>query len=116
MVLQAINNLTQDKAPGPDGFPDFKKCWGFIKSGCIDVIHNCTLITLVPKKAHVKTIKDCRPICLLTSVYKILAKLLTAMLKLVMSKCMSPLQCAYKEKAGKSLMAVLLQMSWLILD
>lgn len=60
-------------------------------------ILNITFITLVPKKYHIETIKDCRPIFLLTSVYKIIAKVLSTRLKLVMDKLISPVQCAYIE-------------------
>ncbi|XP_026431947.1 uncharacterized protein LOC113329197 [Papaver somniferum] len=110
-VLHVINDLANDMAPGPDGFPImfFQKCWHFIKedimgtvnefctTGTINPKHNSTFITLVPKKDHIETIKDCRPICLLTSVYKIIAKVLSTKLKLVMDKLISPVQCAYIE-------------------
>ncbi|XP_026432710.1 uncharacterized protein LOC113330060 [Papaver somniferum] len=110
-VLQEIQELGHDKAPGPDGFPImfFHKCWSFIKSdimgtmqefcdtGCIDTKHNSTFITLVPKKGHIETIKDCRPICLLTGVYKILSKVLATRMTLVLPKLISHVQCAYIE-------------------
>ncbi|XP_026451080.1 uncharacterized protein LOC113351280 [Papaver somniferum] len=110
-VLHAISDLANDKAAGPDGFPIlfFQKCWRFIKedimstvnefctTGTINSKHNSTFITLVPKKDHIETINDCRPICLLTSVYKIIAKVLATRLKLVMDKLISPVQCAYIE-------------------
>ncbi|XP_026384917.1 uncharacterized protein LOC113280517 [Papaver somniferum] len=110
-VLHAIKDLYNDKAPGPDGFPImfFQKRWHFIKrdimgtvnefctSGTINSKHNSTFITLVPKKDHIETIKDCRPIFLLTSVYKIIAKVLDTRLKLVMDKLISSVQCSYTE-------------------
>ncbi|XP_026436394.1 uncharacterized protein LOC113334324, partial [Papaver somniferum] len=110
-VVRAIRDLGNDKALGPDGFPIifFQKCWHFIKgyfmatvnkfctTGNINSKHNSTFITLIPKKDHIETIKDCRPICLLTSVYKIIAKVLSTRLKLVMDKLISPVQCAYIE-------------------
>ncbi|XP_026420154.1 uncharacterized protein LOC113316148 [Papaver somniferum] len=70
----------------------------FCLTGNIDPKHNSTFITLVPKKDHIETIKYCRPICLLTSVYKIIAKVLTSRLKFVMDKLISPVQCAYIEE------------------
>ncbi|XP_026409970.1 uncharacterized protein LOC113305077 [Papaver somniferum] len=110
-VVRAIRDLGNDKAPGPDGFPIifFQKCWHFIKgdfmatvnefctTGNINSKHNSTFITLIPKKDHIETIKDCRPICLLTSVYKIIAKVLSTRLKLFTDKLISPVQCAYIE-------------------
>ncbi|XP_026420637.1 uncharacterized protein LOC113316705 [Papaver somniferum] len=110
-VLYAIKDLGNDKAPGPDSFPImfFQKCWYFIEedimstvnkfcaSGTIDSKHNSTFITQVPKKDHIETVKDCRPICLLTSVYKIIAKVLASRIKLVMDKLISHVQCSYIE-------------------
>ncbi|XP_026429943.1 uncharacterized protein LOC113326421 [Papaver somniferum] len=110
-VLHAISDIANDKAPGPDGFLIlfFQKCWRFIKedimstvkefctTGTINSKHNSTFITLVPIKDHIETINDCRPICLLTSVYKIIAKVLATRLKLVMDKLISPVQYAYIE-------------------
>ncbi|XP_026398230.1 uncharacterized protein LOC113294010 [Papaver somniferum] len=69
----------------------------FSITGTINSKHNSTFITPVPKKDHIETIKYCRPICLLTSVYKIIAKVLDTRLKLVMDKLISPVQCAYIE-------------------
>ncbi|XP_026416133.1 uncharacterized protein LOC113311517 [Papaver somniferum] len=67
----------------------------FCTSGRIDTRHNSTFIALVPKRDSIETIKDCRPICLLTSVYKIISKVLATRLSLVMDKLISPMQCAY---------------------
>ncbi|XP_026420399.1 uncharacterized protein LOC113316434 [Papaver somniferum] len=69
----------------------------FCTSGTINSKHNSTFITLIPNKDHIETIKDCRPIFLLTSVYKIIAKVLDTRLKLFMVKLISPVQCAYIE-------------------
>lgn len=89
-VLLAIKDLGQDKTPGPDGYPlmFFSKCRNFLKADIMGIIqefweignmyvkHNSTFIALVPKKVHVESIRDCRPICLLTNTYKIVAKVL----------------------------------------
>ncbi|XP_026428523.1 uncharacterized protein LOC113324421 [Papaver somniferum] len=112
-VILAIKNLAQDKVPGPDGYPIifFMKCWCFLKkdlmdtntiqefwsSGTIDTRHNSTFICLVHKKDYIETIKDCRTICLLTGVYKIISKVLSSRLSLVMDKLISQVQCAYVE-------------------
>ncbi|XP_026399042.1 uncharacterized protein LOC113294884 [Papaver somniferum] len=108
-VYSAIKDLGNDKAPGPDDYPIlfFFNYWKFLKhdlmavvhefctSGRIDTRHNSTFIALVPKRDSIETIKDCRPIFLLTSVYKIISKVLATRLSLVMDKLISPVQCAY---------------------
>lgn len=45
---------------------------------------NNTFIALIPKKRNAKELKDYRPISLLSSVYKIIAKMLVSRLKVVM--------------------------------
>lgn len=50
---------------------------------------NSTFITLIPKKKGAMEIKDFRPISLLGSIYKIIAKVLTERLNLVIDKLVS---------------------------
>lgn len=69
----------------------------FCDKSCIDFRHNTTFITLMPNKNHIQTIKDCRPICILTSVYKILSKALATRLKLVMNKRVSRFKTKIKQ-------------------
>ena len=85
-----ILDLPNDKSPGPDGFNNlfFKKAWPIIKYDvyrlCNDFYWhqadiksiNSSYITLVPKKDNPKTVNDFRPISLLNSFPKILAKIL----------------------------------------
>ncbi|KAK9286378.1 hypothetical protein L1049_014773 [Liquidambar formosana] len=66
-VLEAINELNGDKAPGPDGFTIafFQKCWRVIKDDLMKVFEeffarekienslNATFIALIPKKGEV---------------------------------------------------------------
>ncbi|XP_026398308.1 uncharacterized protein LOC113294103 [Papaver somniferum] len=110
-VMNDIQELGNNKAPGPDGFPIifFSKGWSFLKDDIMNTVnefcstykiyskHNSTFITLVPKKDYIEKIQDCSPICLLTSVYKIIAKVLASRLKLVMDKLIFSVQCAYIE-------------------
>ena len=52
---------------------------------------------LIPKKGNVEDIKDYRPISLLGSLYKILAKVLANRLRRVLDKVISPSQNAFVE-------------------
>ena len=63
-VFEAISQMKNNKAPGPDGFPAefYKKCWHIIKGdllpmfqdlflGQLQLFHlNFGIITLLPKK------------------------------------------------------------------
>ncbi|WMV43888.1 hypothetical protein MTR67_037273 [Solanum verrucosum] len=102
-VERVINSFDGDKTPGPDGFNlhFFQKCWNTVKDdvwnvvdafqrkGTFDRSINSTFIALIPKKKGTVEIKDFRPISLLGSVYKILAKLLAERLKLVVDNLIS---------------------------
>ncbi|XP_011625869.1 uncharacterized protein LOC105421170 [Amborella trichopoda] len=94
-ILAAINDLGKDKAPGPNGFPiaSFKLCWDTFKTDFLSVfdeffhrgIHhkaiNATFSALVLKIEGVEELKDFRPISLVNSSFKILAKVLASRLK-----------------------------------
>lgn len=56
---------------------------------------NNTFIALIPKKHAAKELKDYRSISLLSSVYKIIAKMLLIQLKTVHKSIISPLQGAF---------------------
>ncbi|RVW77186.1 Transposon TX1 uncharacterized 149 kDa protein [Vitis vinifera] len=91
-ISKAIFQMDRDKAPGPDGFTIavFQDCWDVIKedlvrvfaefhrSGVINQSTNASFIVLLPKKSTTKKISDFRPISLITSLYKIIAKVLWA--------------------------------------
>ncbi|XP_044392245.1 uncharacterized protein [Triticum aestivum] len=78
-VFEAISQMENNKAPGPDGFPAefYKKCWHFIKGDLMPMFHeffegqlqlfklNFGTITLLPKKTDAVRIEQFRPICLL---------------------------------------------------
>ncbi|RVW34855.1 Transposon TX1 uncharacterized 149 kDa protein [Vitis vinifera] len=94
-ISKAIFQLDRDKAPGPDGFTItvFQDCWDVIKedlvrvfaefhrSGIINQSTNASFIVLLPKKSLTKKISDFRPISLITSLYKIIAKVLSGRLR-----------------------------------
>lgn len=56
---------------------------------------NATFIALIPKKKGVVELRDYRPISLIGSVYKIVAKLLADRLKKVISKLVSNFENAF---------------------
>ena len=97
-IHKAISQLDRDKASGPDGFTIavFQDCWDVIKedlvrvfaefhsSGIINQSTNASFIVLLPKKSVTKKISDFRPISLITSLYKIIAKVLSGRLRRVL--------------------------------
>ncbi|RVX15029.1 LINE-1 retrotransposable element ORF2 protein [Vitis vinifera] len=99
----------EDKAPGPDGFTIavFQDCWDVIKedlvrvfaefhsSGIINQSTNASFIVLLPKKSVTKKISDFRPISLITSLYKIIAKVLSGRLRGVLHETIHSTQGAF---------------------
>ncbi|RVX11326.1 LINE-1 retrotransposable element ORF2 protein [Vitis vinifera] len=97
-VRMAVFQLNKEKAPGPDGFTlaVYQECWDVIKEdlmrvffefhtkGVINQSTNATFIAMVPKKSQTFKISDYRPISLVTSLYKIIAKVLSGRLRKVL--------------------------------
>jgi hypothetical protein len=54
-----------------------------------------SFLTLIPKKDHPQALSDYRPICLVTSMYKILSKILAGRLKIVLGKLISNVQSTF---------------------
>ncbi|GMI92896.1 hypothetical protein HRI_002958900 [Hibiscus trionum] len=89
-IWQAIKSVDGSRAPDPDGFnlDFFKKFWVDLKQGLMDCFlkfyngeifdesFNRSFITLIPKKSGPKSLDDFRPISLVGSIYKIVAKVL----------------------------------------
>ncbi|KAM1060262.1 hypothetical protein TB1_024191 [Malus domestica] len=108
-VKKAVFDCGNDKSPGPDGFSlqMFQSCWDILKadilkvleeffeSGIINAVTNETYICLIPKKADSVNLKDYRPISLVTSLYKVVAKVLATRLKNVMGSTISQSQGAF---------------------
>jgi hypothetical protein len=57
-----------------------------------------SFLTLVPKKDHPRVLSDYRPICLVSSLYKILSKVLADRLKKVLGKLIDKVQSAFLSK------------------
>jgi hypothetical protein len=108
-VLEAVQCMSRDKSPGPDGFTMafYQACWGVVKMDVMRVMHyfhqygtfakslNATFVVLIPKKVGVIEIKDFRPISLLGSMYKIISKVLVNRLKGVLEGLLSQSQNAF---------------------
>ena len=94
-VCGVLLALQGDKAPGPDGFTMafLQHCWqvlqedimGFFgevyEQGQFEKSLNATFIALIPKKPNAVNIRDFRPISLIGSIYKLLAKVLANRLR-----------------------------------
>ena len=99
-ILSVVRDLKGDTAPRPDGFPMtfFHHCWRVVERDVLVVFeefyqyckfeksHNATFIALIPKKNDASNIRDFRPISLVGSLYKILAKVLANRLKVVLDQ------------------------------
>lgn len=70
----------------------FRKLGKFWGSGIINKITNESYICLIPKKANSFRIKDFRPISLVSSLYKIILKVLSNRLKVVLEETFSEVQ------------------------
>ncbi|CAL5358449.1 unnamed protein product [Camellia sinensis] len=108
-VKAAIRNCGGNKAPGPDGFNFnmFQKCWDIIKGDVLQFMTefhqngklvrgiNSSFIALIPKNENPSSLAEYRPISLIGSFYKILAKVLSNRMKTVMPRIISVTQSAF---------------------
>ena len=106
-----VRDLEGDKASGPDGFSMafFHHCWRVVERDVLAVFEefyqhckfekslNATFIALIPKKNDASNIRNFRPISLVGSLYKILAKVLANRLKVVLDKLIFESQNSFVE-------------------
>ena len=108
-IFAALSSCYGDKAPGPYGFTMafWLFCWDVVKPDILGLFRefylhgtfsrslNSTFLVLIPKKEGAEDLKDFRPISLVGSVYKLLAKVLANRLKLVMGEVIFDSQQAF---------------------
>jgi len=108
-VWKAINYLGKEKAPWPEGFniAFFHHCWSIVKREVMGLFSefrskevfkkslNVTFICFIPKVAGANDINKFRPISLVGSIHKTLAKVLASRLRAVVDKVVSPSQHAF---------------------
>jgi exonuclease III len=109
-VWAAVRAMPSSKSPGPDGFTweFFRFCWDIVKGDALAAVQavfcgcdqqfgrlNGAFITLVPKKEGVVDLKEFRPISLVHSFAKLVAKLLAIHLSPRMSELVSGNQSAF---------------------
>ena len=102
-ILSVVKDTEGDKAAGSGGFSMafFHHCWKVVERDVLAVFEgfyqhykfekslNATFIALILKKNDASNIRDFRPISLVGSLYKILAKVLANRLKVVLDQLIS---------------------------
>ncbi|CAI5458366.1 unnamed protein product [Closterium sp. Yama58-4] len=108
-VKQAIQEMANGKSPGCDGIPKelFQHQWEllrkpvmamieeFVSSGNLPAVANEAVTILLYKKGEETDVRNYRPITLLTSVYKILAKVVASRMKAVLDQVISKEQFGF---------------------
>ena len=108
-IFATLSSCCGDKTLGLNGFTMtfWLFCWDVVKSDILGLFRefylhgtfqrsfNSTFLMLIPKKELVEDLRDFKPISLVGSVYKLLVKVLTNRLKLVMGKVISDSQQAF---------------------
>ncbi|GJS30168.1 RNA-directed DNA polymerase, eukaryota, reverse transcriptase zinc-binding domain protein [Tanacetum coccineum] len=106
---KAVWDCGTDKSPGPDGFTFgfYRRYWNILESDVVDVVtsffhhgqfpkgSNSSFIALIPKTRDANMVKDFRPISLIGSMYKIIAKILANRLVLVLGDLVNEVQSAF---------------------
>ncbi|XP_028063701.1 uncharacterized protein LOC114266942 [Camellia sinensis] len=108
-VWVTIKECDGNKAPGPYVFnlTCIQKGWKFMKGDIMEFMKefhdngvlgngiNCSFLTLVPKVDCPESIKDFRPISLISFFYKVLSKVLARIIKLVVPRIIDRVQSAF---------------------
>ncbi|KAH1040320.1 hypothetical protein J1N35_042063 [Gossypium stocksii] len=108
-IKEAVWSGNESKAPGLDGFNlcFFRKCWEIVKNDLFGLISeffttekleksiNSSFITLIPKVENPIEISNFRPICLVSSLYKIVSKVLSRRLREIVREVVSDTQCVF---------------------
>ena len=110
-VRAALLDLNGYEASGPDGFTKvfWQENWDVVKVEIMNLFRefhdkgrfvkslNSTFIVLILKKGEVEELKDFRPISVIGSIYKWIAKVLANRLKRVVGKVVNAAQNAFVE-------------------
>ncbi|GJX93266.1 RNA-directed DNA polymerase, eukaryota [Tanacetum coccineum] len=108
-IKGAIWDCGLNKSPGPDWFTFgfYRRYWNLLEYDIMEVVNhfyfhgfcpkggNSSFIALIPKTFNAKLVKDFRPISLIGSLYKIIAKILANRLVLVMGDLVNEVQSAF---------------------
>nr|GEY15273.1 RNA-directed DNA polymerase, eukaryota, reverse transcriptase zinc-binding domain protein [Tanacetum cinerariifolium] len=108
-LKRAVWDCGMDKSPGPDGFTFgfYRRYWSLLEKDVIEAVSyffqegsfpkggNSSFIALIPKSQHANMVKDFRPISLIGSLYKIIAKILANRLVGVLEDIVSDVQSAF---------------------
>nr|GEV15713.1 RNA-directed DNA polymerase, eukaryota [Tanacetum cinerariifolium] len=108
-IKRAVWDCGIDKAPGPDGFTFgfFRRFWDIIQFDVFAAVtyffsycdfskgSNSSFIALIPKVQNANLVKEFRPISLIGSLYKIIAKILANRLVGVLSGIVNEVQSAF---------------------
>ncbi|GJV37172.1 RNA-directed DNA polymerase, eukaryota [Tanacetum coccineum] len=108
-IKRAVWDCGTDKSPGPDGFTFgfYRRYWNILESDVVDAVtsffhhgqfpkgSNSSFIALIPKTRDANMVKDFRPISLIGSMYKIIAKILANRLVLVLGDLVNEVQSAF---------------------
>lgn len=101
-MKEAVFSIDKDKSPGPDDLSSlfYQECWDIVKDDLMNVftefydkgiVNKCTsatFIVLIPKE-EVNGFSDFRPISLVSSLYKIIAKVLSMRIRNVLGTLVS---------------------------
>ncbi|GKA98433.1 RNA-directed DNA polymerase, eukaryota, reverse transcriptase zinc-binding domain protein [Tanacetum coccineum] len=108
-IKEAIFDINDNKAPGPDGFTAkfFKKAWDTVGNDVFKAVKeffskgkllgelNATLITLVPKVSTPHKVSDFIPIACCNAVYKCISKIITNRIKNALDSIVNKNQSAF---------------------
>nr|GEU96575.1 RNA-directed DNA polymerase, eukaryota, reverse transcriptase zinc-binding domain protein [Tanacetum cinerariifolium] len=108
-IKRAVWDCGIDKAPGPDGFTFgyYRRYWDIIGNDVVDAVKwfflhgeipkrgNSSFITLILKVPNANMVKDFRPISLIGSLYKVIAKVMANRLVTVLDDIVDEIQFAF---------------------
>lgn len=108
-VRKTVWEMHELKAPGPDGLQGvfYKRYWSivgdalvcfikdFFEGGKLDPKITFAHVVLIPKSAGAETFDKFRPISLCNFSFKVITRIITARLRKVLAKIISPFQSAF---------------------